>query len=119
MNTDTSHFKSLLNAEKERIENELKGMTQPAGGGSVDAIQKETNEDAGDREDVAEAIESYENNESAVVTLRTALNEVNKALEKIEAGTFGTCETCGASIENDRLEAYPAARTCTAHTGDL
>lgn len=119
MNTDTQHFKTLLDAEKSRIEAELSGMTQPAGGGSVDAIQPETGEDTGDREDVAEGIESYENNESAVVTLRTELNEVNRALEKIENGTYGTCEVDGGEIELERLGAYPAARTCKAHVGDL
>ncbi len=121
MTTDTQHFKSLLEAEKTRISEELKNITVQVGSGegNIDAVQLETGEDTGDREDVAEAIESYEDNESAVVALRTELNEVNRALEKIENGAYGTCEVCVAPIEEDRLNADPSARTCKEHLGEL
>ena len=37
------------------------------------------------------------------------LMKVNRALEKIENGTYGRCEKCGKSIEEERLEAIPYA----------
>jgi len=40
------------------------------------------------------------------------LMKVNRALEKIENGTYGRCEKCGKSIEEERLEAIPYALLC-------
>ncbi|UYM05846.1 TraR/DksA family transcriptional regulator [Solicola gregarius] len=40
------------------------------------------------------------------------LGEVDAALARLDAGTYGTCERCGASIDQGRLEARPVARTC-------
>lgn len=121
MTIDIQHFKSLLEAEKSRISSELEETAKKTGPTeeSVEAIQPETDEDTADREDVAEAIESYENNESVVVALRTQLNEVEKALEKIESGKYGICEISGKEIELDRLEANPSARTCKEYAGEL
>ncbi|MBI4919824.1 TraR/DksA C4-type zinc finger protein [Candidatus Azambacteria bacterium] len=47
--------------------------------------------------------------------LELRLRDVNGALEKIEKGTYGTCETCGAEIPEDRLKANPAAKTDMEH----
>ena len=44
--------------------------------------------------------------------VRTALVEVEKALAGIDAGTYGTCERCGAEISSSRLEAIPTASMC-------
>jgi sigma-B regulation protein RsbU (phosphoserine phosphatase) len=43
------------------------------------------------------------------------LGEIDAALERMEAGTFGICETCHDSIENERLLADPLARNCLDH----
>jgi len=40
------------------------------------------------------------------------LHEVDAALERITKGTYGTCESCGAQIPAERLEARPVARLC-------
>ena len=44
--------------------------------------------------------------------VRAALSDVRKALARIEAGTYGTCERCGAGISDSRLEAMPTANLC-------
>lgn len=121
MTIDIQNFKSLLESERDRIEGELSTNAEKATAGTENwaAVQPEKNEDTADREDVAEAIESYENNESVVASLKTELNEIDRALEKITAGTYGTCEVGGEEIEEDRLKADPAARTCKAHIGEL
>ena len=41
--------------------------------------------------------------------------EIDAALEKMEKGTYGICEVCNKPIEEDRLEANPAAKTCKEH----
>jgi RNA polymerase-binding protein DksA len=40
------------------------------------------------------------------------LAAIDAALERIEAGTYGTCQTCGKPIGDDRLEAIPYATQC-------
>ena len=43
------------------------------------------------------------------------LGEIDAALERMEAGTFGICETCHDTIENDRLLLDPLTRNCLDH----
>ncbi|SNS40438.1 transcriptional regulator, TraR/DksA family [Geodermatophilus saharensis] len=45
---------------------------------------------------------------------RRRLAEVDAAVTAVEAGTYGRCETCGAPIAPERLEARPTTRTCIA-----
>jgi RNA polymerase-binding protein DksA len=40
------------------------------------------------------------------------LHEVDAALERISKGTYGRCESCGADIPPERLDARPIARLC-------
>lgn len=42
------------------------------------------------------------------------LGDLDVAAERIAAGTYGTCEACGASIGRERLAALPATRRCVA-----
>jgi DnaK suppressor protein len=72
--------------------------------------------DPGNVEDEADAgdeAEEYQNRVSSVQDLNLTLDEVNDALAKIEVGNYGKCEKSGEWIAEDRLEAYPAARTCS------
>ena len=43
---------------------------------------------------------------------RRVLRDVVSALQKIDEGSFGSCERCGESITEKRLEALPFARYC-------
>lgn len=64
--------------------------------------------------------ETYER-EKALTILRIAEEreaDIEHALDKVEAGTFGRCETCGAVISDERLEARPDARFCAEHERD-
>lgn len=40
------------------------------------------------------------------------LEEVDSALHRIEHGTFGVCEICAGTVEEDRLRENPLARVC-------
>lgn len=40
------------------------------------------------------------------------LAEIEHALQRLDEGTYGTCEACGKTIPDDRLEAMPATRFC-------
>lgn len=87
----------------------------------------ELTEDVGRVADVVQAIPSDSDNdmielaqhgplvdvESGIVDLKSSrLEQVNAALDRIDAGTYGTCERCGKSIDPRRLDADPAARLC-------
>lgn len=45
---------------------------------------------------------------------RAHLADVEQAMTRVRAGTYGTCERCGAAIGAARLTARPSARTCIA-----
>ena len=49
--------------------------------------------------------------------LEVRYQNVSLALKKIVDGSFGKCEVDGSPIEEDRLDANPAARTCKTHMG--
>ena len=40
------------------------------------------------------------------------VREIDAALDRIAGGTYGSCESCGQPIGDERLEARPVARLC-------
>jgi DnaK suppressor protein len=40
------------------------------------------------------------------------VREVDAAIERMANGTYGTCESCGKPIGDERLDARPVARLC-------
>ena len=68
-----------------------------------------------DPNEVADKLEIYEENSALVQQLEKRLLEIDAALQKIKKGVFGLCEVDNKPIEEDRLEANPAARTCKKH----
>src|SRR5437879_1452094 len=49
------------------------------------------------------------------VQLRGLLEQVDAALDRINQGTYGICESCHDTIEQDRLERNPLIRYCLDH----
>ena len=41
-----------------------------------------------------------------------AVDQTERAISRIDDGTYGVCESCGKSIGEARLEAYPRATLC-------
>ncbi len=111
---NTEHFKKLLLKEKARLEKDLSalGRVNPDNPQDWEATPSdEIDEKSPDLNKVADAVEDFEARTATLKELESYLQEVNHALAKIEAGTYGICEVSGKPIEEDRLEAYPAART--------
>lgn len=50
---------------------------------------------------------------------RDKLRLIDEALRKIEDGSYGTCESCGDEIGEDRLRAMPLAKLCLSCKIDL
>jgi RNA polymerase-binding transcription factor DksA len=116
--TDT--FKQKLHEELAMVEKELSsvGRINPANPNDWEAVQSDQNIESSDPTDVADTIEAYEESTGIVKQLEIRLNEIKNALKKIDDGTFGTCEICGKPIEEEKLMANPAARTCKEHVNE-
>jgi RNA polymerase-binding transcription factor DksA len=113
---NTNHFKEKLISEKHTIEEELGAIAIF----NPDTHQWEATPDQEmlgeiDDNDAADRFEDFEERSSMVNTLQARLSDINAAIEKIEAGTYGVCEVGGEKIEEARLDANPAARTCKEH----
>jgi RNA polymerase-binding protein DksA len=109
---DTTRFRDILEEERQRV---------------LDAISYLHEETPGSLEDETEEIIGSSDNhlgETATATLdreidysleensEQVLKAIEGALERIQDGTFGTCQTCGDPISEERLEAIPYATQC-------
>ena len=62
----------------------------------------------------ADSVLERELAEAGAQRAEEALSEIEDALTRLLAGTYGSCEGCGAAVPFERLEAIPAARFCVA-----
>lgn len=63
----------------------------------------------------ADAAEVADERVSILAELENRYRLIQHALRKVELGTYGQCEICAVAIEEKRLDANPAARTCILH----
>ena len=114
---DFDYFKEKLEKEQIRLIAELKtvGRINPDNPNDWEPIPSEKGERHADFNDMADGIEEYEENTAILKQLEIELNEVKHALERIVRGVYGVCEVSNETIEKERLEAYPAAKTCIKH----
>ncbi len=122
MTHNIEHLKQKLEEEKRLLETELSSVGQknpdvpgdweatPGG----DATLQDTDENI-----KADNYEELAERSGVGAELEERLLNVNRALKKIEDGTFGICEISGEPIEEDRLAANPAARTCKKHINEM
>lgn len=114
---DTTIAKQKLMEEFSLLEKELATVGRLDAGNKIDWVPKKDDgdTDAADRDAVADSLESLEDNTAILTDLENRYNAVKAALIKIEKGTFGACDVCSKKIEEDRLNANPAAPTCKEH----
>ncbi|OHB14362.1 MAG: hypothetical protein A2431_00740 [Candidatus Zambryskibacteria bacterium RIFOXYC1_FULL_39_10] len=114
---DTEYFKEKLEEELLLVEKELNdvGRKNPDNKADWEAEPADFDTDNADENETADKIEEYEGNTAVLKELEIRYNDIKDALKKIEEGKFGICEISGQLIEEDRLIANPAARTCKAH----
>jgi RNA polymerase-binding transcription factor DksA len=115
---NTEHFKEKLEAELKVLTKQLNelGEKDPETG-EWDATGKnlDVTTPMADSNEAADQLEELVERQGETSTLQARRTDVKDALAKITEGTYGKCETGGEEIEQDRLEANPAARTCKAH----
>lgn len=114
---NTQDLKKKLEDEKVLLESELRsiGRVNPDNPKDWEAKPVDLDLLPSDENDMADGIEELENNTAVLKELEIRYNQVKEALSRIETDTYGKCEISGEAIEEERLEANPAARTCIAH----
>jgi len=117
---DTEKYKVRLEEEKVKLEGEMSGVGRQNPENPKDWEPTPANDGQLDIEDNVKADNHEESMERSAILaeLETRYKNVIDALEKIEKGTYGVCEVSGEQIEEDRLDANPAARTSKAHMKD-
>ncbi len=111
-----NEYKSKLEIELERITDELNtlGTYEPETDDWTVTL-KEANIAEADDNIEADTAETMEERRSTLSALEIQYRDIKRALQKINEGNFGTCEVCGAQIEENRLNFKPTARTCSIH----
>jgi RNA polymerase-binding transcription factor DksA len=117
---DVNFYKNKLEEEKALLEKELSslGIKDPDTGDWGAILPQADRSDISDPNDMADRDEDFTITANTLGELEIRYNEILRALAKIETGNFGTCEISGTPIEEDRLQANPAARTCKAHMNE-
>lgn len=117
MTIDTHAFKTKLEEEKRQLEISLGdvGSQNPTNPKDWEGRAEDIDAERADANDVADNIEEYETNTAVTSELEARLNNIVSALKRIEEGSFGICRVCKKEIEEDRLDANPAAETCKEH----
>ena len=114
---DIDYFKEKLEEELLEVEKELNdiGRKNPDNEKDWEAEPTLQNEETADPNEAADNIEEYESNTAVLKELEIRYNDIKDALKKIEEGKYGKCEVCDGPIEEERLIANQAARTCKEH----
>ena len=117
---DTDKYKAKLESLLRELTGELKalGIHNPEVDSDWIAVPGPASTSTADPNVVADRTEDWDERRSTLAALETRYNNIKRALKKIEDGTYGTCEVSGEPIEEERLEANPAARTCKAHMSE-
>lgn len=106
-----------LEEEKKEIIEELKTFAKEDADieGNWDSLYPDYNHgDTGGekKENEAMEVEEYSSRLPVEHSLELKLKTINLALKKMEEGNYGICEKCQKPINQERLKAYPAARSC-------
>ena len=107
---DTSRFKDLLVAERQRVAAALDNIRAENPG----TVEEETGDETQDQHlaDAATAMHDRELDYGIADAEQELLEAIDAALARIEEGTYGTCTVCGRPIGEERLEALPWASLC-------
>jgi DnaK suppressor protein len=116
---DIAYYTKALEDEQRKLEGELTalGRHDPKDAENWDLKAPEMDIMQADDNEVADRAEELHIDSIVLDELEIRYKGVMHALRKIGTGTYGICEVGGEPIEEERLKANPAARTCKAHLG--
>ena len=107
---DGDEARRLIEAERDETVERIASLTHDLEG--VAAAAADSNLD--DEHDPEGATVAFEREQLAALRDRAvaSLAELDAALVRVDDSTYGTCETCGGAISDERLAALPATRVC-------
>ena len=110
---DTSEYRTLLEEERQRIADAIAYLHEE----NPRNMEDELGELAGRGSDnhlgdMATVTFDRELDEGLEEGAQQTLTQIDRALAKLDDGSFGTCESCGKPIAEERLRARPWATLC-------
>jgi DnaK suppressor protein len=99
----------VLAEREEKLLAELAELTRPPGEVGTISFGKRVGEGTSMAVDRLAAVSAQEH-------LLAMLDGVRRARQRVADGSYGTCEVCGESIPEGRLEARPWATRCVDHS---
>jgi len=104
--------RAVLGAELSRIEEEVASLQS-----ALSDVLRDGGDGAGD-DQADTGAKAFERDQemTLLANARDMLFQTRHALDRIEAGTYGSCDGCGASIPEERLELRPMAGRCVTCT---
>lgn len=116
---DLTKYEARLVEEQTKLQEDLSNIgTFNTENSQWEAMPTQQDGPESDPIDLADRVEEYESRSEMVKTLSRRLTDIENALTKIPLGTYGVCEISGEKIEEARLDANPAARTCKHHINE-
>jgi RNA polymerase-binding transcription factor len=108
--TDMETARDRLGVESRQTRQRLASLSNDYD--AVVAASRDTNAD--DEHDPEGATIAFERSQVGALVRQAEghLAEIDAAVKRLDAGTYGTCEDCGAPIGAERLVARPTARAC-------
>lgn len=103
-----------LVAERARLDDVKAGLPDIEGESENESLSELSDLDQ-HQADVGTETFDRERDLSILDQVEGELADVERALQRLDEGTYGLCEACGKPIEDERLEALPAARFCVEH----
>lgn len=97
LESDFARLREEVSAAEEELTAWLSDCADPGGG---------------DEGDLGLRSARLEEGSSVASNAARLLAQTARALARIESGTYGTCESCRAMIDLERLEAFPCAVRC-------
>jgi RNA polymerase-binding transcription factor DksA len=104
---DLPKYQRLLEEERTRVTDEIRGIESLDSGESESGEVSELADYDQHQADVATETFMRERDVALEDDAQAILRQVEVALKKIEDGTYGNCERCGKPIPAARLEAIP------------
>lgn len=114
---DIQKLKQKLEERKKELESQLQSFAteDKEVKGDWDTKYPRLDGGAGSQqlEQASDEVEAYVNLLPVEHTLEEQLRDIEQALTKIKKGKYGKCEKCDKPISLRRLQAFPAAKTCS------
>ena len=108
---DAEQARSRLTEERERLESLRQGF-EDLNAESQEASLAELSSLDQHPADVGTETFEREKDLAILENVEAELADIEHAIRRLDDGSYGTCEACGKPIDDDRLDAMPAARFC-------